>query len=95
MTRPSEKVALITGGASGLGKAMAQRFDAEGTKVVVADVDTKQFTTMNPIPEPIDVADAALFFASDEARFILYYARGAAGGRRLHRTMSLERLVTA
>ena len=33
------KVAVITGGASGIGRAMATRFAAEGMKVVLADLD--------------------------------------------------------
>lgn len=33
------KVAVVTGGASGIGRAMARRFAAEGMKVVLADVD--------------------------------------------------------
>ena len=33
------KVAVVTGGASGIGKAMAQRFQAAGMHVVIADVE--------------------------------------------------------
>jgi NAD(P)-dependent dehydrogenase (short-subunit alcohol dehydrogenase family) len=33
------KVAVITGGASGLGRAMAERFAREGTSIVLADVE--------------------------------------------------------
>lgn len=33
------KTALVTGGASGLGEAMARRFVAEGAHVIIADID--------------------------------------------------------
>jgi NAD(P)-dependent dehydrogenase (short-subunit alcohol dehydrogenase family) len=33
------KVAIVTGGASGLGEGLARRFAAEGAKVLIADVD--------------------------------------------------------
>ena len=39
MGRLEDKVAVITGAASGIGRASARRFAAEGAKVVVADLD--------------------------------------------------------
>ena len=39
MSRLAGKVALITGAASGLGRVAAERFAAEGARVVIADVD--------------------------------------------------------
>jgi NAD(P)-dependent dehydrogenase (short-subunit alcohol dehydrogenase family) len=37
-----DKVALVTGGASGIGRATAERLSAEGARVVVADVDIER-----------------------------------------------------
>jgi NAD(P)-dependent dehydrogenase (short-subunit alcohol dehydrogenase family) len=39
MKNLKDKVAVITGGASGLGFAMAQRFAQEGVKIVLADIE--------------------------------------------------------
>ena len=38
-TIPTDKVAVVTGGAGGIGSAMAARFLSAGMRVVVADVE--------------------------------------------------------
>ena len=70
------KVAVVTGGASGIGHAMATRFAKEGMKLVLVDVEadplaeaTKAFETsgVEVLAQQLDVSDAAAMDALAEA----------------------------
>ncbi|WP_421845197.1 SDR family NAD(P)-dependent oxidoreductase [Mycobacterium sp.] len=56
-----DKVAVVTGGAGGIGQAMGRRFGIEGMKVVLADV----------LAEPLDAATRALADEGIEAAGIV------------------------
>jgi NAD(P)-dependent dehydrogenase (short-subunit alcohol dehydrogenase family) len=57
MNRLAGKVAVITGAGSGIGRASAKRFVAEGTKVVVAELDAALGEARaRPAPAPASCA---------------------------------------
>jgi NAD(P)-dependent dehydrogenase (short-subunit alcohol dehydrogenase family) len=62
MMRLKDKIAVITGAGSGMGKAMARMFAAEGAKIVCADVSGQQ----NEVAASI--GDAAIAVHADVAK---------------------------
>ena len=58
--RLAGRVALVTGGASGLGEATVRRFHAEGCWVMIADIDTRRGAALAR-----ELGDGAAFVACD------------------------------
>ncbi len=63
------KVALVTGGASGLGLASATQMAELGAKVILADInETRELTLTPELGEPSDVAQLIAYLASDASK---------------------------
>jgi NAD(P)-dependent dehydrogenase (short-subunit alcohol dehydrogenase family) len=58
------KVAIVTGGASGLGAGLVRRFAVEGAKVLIGDVDRDSGKAL-----AAELGDSALFVEADVADF--------------------------
>ena len=75
MSRFEGKVVVVTGGASGIGEAVARRFAQEGAKLAIADSDCGKLEALaqglggEPLAEPVDVSshDAVKAFAEKVA----------------------------
>jgi 3-oxoacyl-[acyl-carrier protein] reductase len=63
--RLEEKIAIVTGAASGFGEGIARRFAAEGAKVVVADINEEGAAR---VAAEIGGADAAMAIPVDVSR---------------------------
>ncbi|MGI8914605.1 MAG: SDR family NAD(P)-dependent oxidoreductase, partial [Chloroflexota bacterium] len=73
MERLEGVVAVVTGGASGIGRAIAVLFAAEGARVVIADRQEQQGTE----------TQAAIRQAGGEATFLAADLGAAAGARKI------------
>lgn len=100
--RLKDKIAVITGAGSGMGKAMAELFAAEGARIVCADISGKQDEVAASIgdaavPLHVDVskeADIQRMIATAEEKFgrldILVNNAGFGGGMKPLHEQSLE-----
>ena len=53
------KTAIVTGGAAGIGAAIVRRFEEEGTRVVVFDINAKPKVDITDYAEVKKAVDAA------------------------------------
>src|SRR3954469_3574398 len=84
MNRLDDRVALITGGASGIGAACAERFTAEGATVVTLDLagDVDHHVDVTDEQALSDVVDAVV--AAHGRLDVIVNSAGVAGGGPVH-----------
>src|SRR5437899_4133262 len=68
MTRLAGKVAIVTGGASGMGRATVMRFLADGAKVVVADLNEANGAETVAVAKAGGHGDSIAFVRCDVAK---------------------------
>ena len=68
MTRLAGKVAIVTGGASGMGRATVMRFLADGAKVVVADLNEANGAETVAVAKANGHGDSIAFVRGDVAK---------------------------
>ena len=85
MSRLEGKVAIVTGGASGIGAATAQRFAAEGATTVRMDVTPAEGVVALDVRDEAAVIDAFAAVGAEHGRVdALVNAAGVAGGGPVH-----------
>ena len=83
--RFSKKVALITGGGSSVGRAIALRFSQEGARVVLADKDEERcHEAARTVNEAGGDAMATRVDVSDEEHLRWYESHVGHRGHRVH-----------
>jgi NAD(P)-dependent dehydrogenase (short-subunit alcohol dehydrogenase family) len=93
MTRLAGKVAIVTGGASGMGRATVMRFLADGAKVVVADLNEANGAETLAVAKAGGHGDSIAFVRCDVAREADVAAMVAAAEKRFGRLDVLTRSV--
>ncbi|GHC36011.1 SDR family oxidoreductase [Aidingimonas halophila] len=85
--RLKDKTALITAAGQGIGRATAERFAAEGARVIATDINTEALTELATVPgietQPLDVLDTNAIdalAASLSAPDILFNCAGHVAG---------------